>query len=1419
MKVNTLKKTISVAATAAMVAQFGFVMPASAEDVSVDILDSNYQVTVSDDGNVLSIPVTNNSGEASVVNAYIATYKNGLLNKIEVDSASIENAASETLSVEYDAPAAGETVKLFVWTDSNKPITASKVIAEGEEVSENPTDAPTDAPTSEPTEEVTDTPTSAPTEEATEEPSIGVKYTGTPAWTVVGGSTAMRDNVLASDRSQTKNASVHIQGGGSGDRYAYTTVLPEGVTADNSQLLKIDFYLNIAGSNTNASHFYIMSSESTAAPTSGVIMDLSYGSYLAPIAVNGTTIDCIATERDSVLRPTDEAKYDATGLVHYIAEIDFALKTVTLTVEGTETKVYKVDFVDMNADKFVGFASLQGRALSGLGIADVNVSVEDRGGIVVSHSVKYIVDGKETSEVVQDGEYITEVPSTDKTGYIFKGWKKDGDDSVLYTTDEIKAQAVTGDVSYEAVYESDPSYIEPLESVTFASAPQLLEMGADSETAADNIFSLNLTGELGTDLAANPDERVEDMNVEWKFDGFRTIASEDKPTGDIDENTYCDSYATLTEISDTSVNFAVRNQSFNYYGRVTATVTYNGKQITVSSPVALIGNDVQDTGVLLPRGGYISDFDKYADEMVGYQAATSADNRTASDVVTDNWAAYGGNTKTLTLASDESGEKFMRIEATGTNSSCFAANILDVPTGQVIITQDVRFHTADSSLLYKSLNPVTWTSGQATTMSVNFTGTEINLNGGEAITQASAGVWYRIVMSADVTSKLCYAQVYDMEGNLLGTSETVPFSEAGSVTPKYLCYRTPDKSTGMLDFNNVRAYVPTIDNEKFEIKATDTTLIIPEDGEASTTLTASAVSTEGYTMIGAADWAITDDTVTGVTITPNADNPQTATVSVTPEAQPGQVPIRVTIGGVSKEITLTLTGTKDSISFTDFTSSISIPLNAEETATYTYAAKVVNGDGEEIPGKTVTLALYDRNNVNEVTGPIEGVVFDAEKGTLSVSSSAKANTYYIRATSTNTEGAEITRAIRVVIHGLAFDFGADTEDAIAEGYTIVTPSTVYSSTLGYGIEGTATIGGVGAVDNADSDYLAGNITFKVNVEPKKIYKVTVNYQGSISSEYVNSDLSGVMLYNEAYADQNGTPAMTSVTYTIPVIDDVLDLSFASHAWTEEFKINDETIIVDYNAAPQIASIVIEKQEDKQPAAKPTVFTVGDSTIANNGSWAYVLNRDQNNYSNLTDIVSFQNNGRGGRNLSSYYTGGELRDRVLTQIRPGDYVMIGDMGTNGMGSSFEEDFNYYVDACIAMGAKVIINSYSPHGAVSDYAWCYDSNTNTFTGYRQDSYDEIVRKIYAERVEAGDENVIGFVDIGKMADASFNAYTADYADNGYSSANEAAQAIISCFTDHNHYSAGPLACQLMIEGYEGTPGIVSSIVDIVTADLTE
>lgn len=182
--------------------------------MDISVINDDYQVSVTNNGNIVSIPVTNNSNDASIINAYVATYdQENVLSKISMGTATIDAGSSQTINIEYDELVADETAKLFIWADNNAPIVANVIL--------NKETMPTEAPT--------DTPTETPTEDAGDQTSV---YSGTPVWTVKGGSTEMRDNILYSDRTQTKTTSVHIQGGGSGDRYAYATIIPDGVTSD-----------------------------------------------------------------------------------------------------------------------------------------------------------------------------------------------------------------------------------------------------------------------------------------------------------------------------------------------------------------------------------------------------------------------------------------------------------------------------------------------------------------------------------------------------------------------------------------------------------------------------------------------------------------------------------------------------------------------------------------------------------------------------------------------------------------------------------------------------------------------------------------------------------------------------------------------------------------------------------------------------------------------------------------------------------------------------------------------------------------------------------------------------------------------------------------------------------------------------------
>lgn len=322
-------------------------------------------------------------------------------------------------------------------------------------------------------------------------------------------------------------------------------------------------------------------------------------------------------------------------------------------------------------------------------------------------------------------------------------------------------------------------------------------------------------------------------------------------------------------------------------------------------------------------------------------------------------------------------------------------------------------------------------------------------------------------------------------------------------------------------------------------------------------------------------------------------------------------------------------------------------------------------------------------------------------------------------------------------------------------------------------------------ENAMANAADNTQRVEIAAESGRVYDVKIAYTGVLMAGYLNEDLSGYELGRQEKAD--------TVVYAVPCINGKIDV-FATEG---------------NGATPSISYISITAQDKKQPRQKRKFHHIGDSTSANRGSWMHHLLEliANGEYKELAAMYEMCNDGAGGRNLRTYYQQARLA-KVLCDIHPGDIVMFGNNGTNGMNKTFEEDLNIYLDAAERFGAKIMLNSYTPHGAVSRWTKGYDSDTQTFDSYRRDAYDVITRKVADFRAK-NDPNYLGFVEIGMNADKIFNAYIDDYKKNGYESRDAAAQAIISCFTDHNHYSASPLACELMLNGYGKIEGIVKQI----------
>ncbi len=149
-------------------------------------------------------------------------------------------------------------------------------------------------------------------------------------------------------------------------------------------------------------------------------------------------------------------------------------------------------------------------------------------------------------------------------------------------------------------------------------------------------------------------------------------------------------------------------------------------------------------------------------------------------------------------------------------------------------------------------------------------------------------------------------------------------------------------------------------------------------------------------------------------------------------------------------------------------------------------------------------------------------------------------------------------------------------------------------------------------------------------------------------------------------------------------------------------------------APKLNQLVITRQPDRTPAAEPTLWVTGDSTVqtytadyAPQAGWGQMIDRF------LSDDVTVQNKAIGGRSAKNFISQGRL-DEVLRQVRPGDHV-VAQFGHNDNSYGVDDRWaapadyrNYlrtFVDGARQRGATPILVT-----PVSRRAW--DAGTGRF-----------------------------------------------------------------------------------------------------------
>jgi lysophospholipase L1-like esterase len=299
---------------------------------------------------------------------------------------------------------------------------------------------------------------------------------------------------------------------------------------------------------------------------------------------------------------------------------------------------------------------------------------------------------------------------------------------------------------------------------------------------------------------------------------------------------------------------------------------------------------------------------------------------------------------------------------------------------------------------------------------------------------------------------------------------------------------------------------------------------------------------------------------------------------------------------------------------------------------------------------------------------------------------------------------------------LKFDFGPG---KVKEGYRQVLPTTLYTKELGYGFEPGAR---VTCVDRGGGDALRGDFCtaaspfyFSVAL-PEGNYDVTVTFgdRAGESVTTVKAELRRLMLEEVRTARGRFETRTFTVNVRTPRIPSGGEVKLKDREKTTEAWAWDEKLTLEFNNARPVVAAIEIKRNDKAP----TLFLLGDSTVCDQprepyNSWGQMLTRF------FKPGLAVANHAESGESLRSS-TGARRLDKVLSLIRPGDYLFV-QFGHNdekekgeGVGpfTTYKASLKRYVEEARGRGATVVLvtpmqrRTFDAGGRVTDSHGDYD-----------------------------------------------------------------------------------------------------------------
>lgn len=243
-----------------------------------------------------------------------------------------------------------------------------------------------------------------------------------------------------------------------------------------------------------------------------------------------------------------------------------------------------------------------------------------------------------------------------------------------------------------------------------------------------------------------------------------------------------------------------------------------------------------------------------------------------------------------------------------------------------------------------------------------------------------------------------------------------------------------------------------------------------------------------------------------------------------------------------------------------------------------------------------------------------------------------------------------------------FDFSSDKKTQ--EGFTKVTPETLFNNEQGYGYDFQPAWDG-----KSNKPFF-----FSVNV-PDGNYKVTVTLGSKDSAGSTTVRGESRRLFIENLNTKKGE--LVTETFTINKRNTIIkDNERVKIKAREKNKLNwDDKLTLEFNGdAPRLASLVIEQVDNV-----PTIYLCGNSTVVDNdnepwASWGQMITRF------FTDKVCIANHAESGLSANTF-VGGKRLDKIVSQIKRGDYLLVefghNDQKQKGPGKGAYYSFSYYI----------------------------------------------------------------------------------------------------------------------------------------------